>query len=181
MQMSNNGSEQIQIKYPAPSYVWWVYSRPAFARTLEITSLIAVLLVVSSFAGAIAYLAVFAWPSAVLFGIFCAVPFAAVTATRGWINAVRPCEVYDSVLLDLSKFKKGKSMPSRHVFSAFVIGTLALFVYLPLGISGLLLGVYIAVCRVLLFKHFVRDVLVGALIGVFSGAVGGIILNFNFL
>ena len=69
----------------------------------------------------------------------------------------------------IEKNKKGESMPSRHVFSAFIIGMAFLYIgEIPLGIIGLI----IAIVRVISGVHFPKDVIVGALVGILCGAVG---------
>ena len=68
--------------------------------------------------------------------------------------------------------KKGHSFPSRHVFSAFIIGTLWMILSPYVGAATLLFGAVIAISRVLLGIHFLRDVIVGAVIGVASGVIG---------
>ena len=100
-----------------------------------------------------------------------AVPFLAVSAVRFLINAPRPYELYD-FYEKKPKEKHGKSFPSRHVYSAFVIATLAFVYSIPLGVSLALIGVSLAAARVLLGIHFIRDVLCGALIGTVSGLIG---------
>ncbi len=99
------------------------------------------------------------------------VSFAAVTLVRRWINAPRP---YEALEIDpiIHKDTKGQSMPSRHVFSMFVIAVTYLWIQPWIGVILLLLGVVLAVLRVLGGVHFPRDVLVGALCGIGSGLVG---------
>ena len=104
-----------------------------------------------------------------------AVPFLAVSAVRFLINAPRPYELYD-FYEKKPKDKHGKSFPSRHVYSAFVIATLAFVYSSPLGVSLALIGVSLATARVLLGIHFIRDVVAGALIGIISGIFGIIII-----
>lgn len=99
------------------------------------------------------------------------VSFAAVTLVRRWINAPRP---YEALEIDpiIHKDTKGQSLPSRHVFSMFVIAVTYLWIQPWMGVILLLLGVVLAVLRVLGGVHFPRDVLVGALCGIGSGLVG---------
>lgn len=99
------------------------------------------------------------------------VSFAAVTLVRRWINAPRP---YEALEIDpiIHKDTKGQSLPSRHVFSMFVIAVTYLWIQPWMGVILLLLGVVLAVLRVLGGVHFPRDVLVGALCGLGSGLVG---------
>ena len=97
-----------------------------------------------------------------------AVPFVFVSIVRRLIRAPRPYELYD-FYENLPKDKSGSSFPSRHAFSAFVIGTLAMPHSIILGVCVLALGVILSVARVLLGIHFIRDILAGALVGAISG------------
>ena len=63
-------------------------------------------------------------------------------------------------------------MPSRHVFSAFVIGMAFLHMNIVLGIIILIIGCLMAVIRVIVGVHFPRDVIAGAVIGILSGIIG---------
>lgn len=102
-----------------------------------------------------------------------ALPFIAVSVSRVLIKAPRPEELISFEDCGLkAPGKKGKSFPSRHVFSAMLIGTLLLGDIVWLGAIVLLLGVVLAVSRVLRGIHFIRDVIAGALIGVAAGAIG---------
>ena len=97
--------------------------------------------------------------------------YVAVTVARHIINAKRPYEVYD--FYDVPpKDKKGHSFPSRHSYSAFVISVLSYLLGLPICIGVSILSVGVAVCRALSGMHFVRDVLVGALVGIAFGGAG---------
>ena len=107
--------------------------------------------------------------------IIMGVPFVLVTLLRRVIDLKRPYGVY-GFYEEPPKDKKGRSFPSRHAFSAFVIGTTAVFLYPLVGGVLLLFGILLSVCRVLLGIHFIRDVLCGALIGVASALIGVLIL-----
>ena len=100
-----------------------------------------------------------------------ALPFFAVSAVRMLIDAPRPYELYD-FYENKPKEKAGRSFPSRHVYSAFVIATLAFVYSIPLGVGLLLIGAALAAARVFLGIHFIRDVVCGALVGVASGLIG---------
>ena len=92
---------------------------------------------------------------------------------RRVINAWRPYQTYDldALITSAPHRKSGSSFPSRHVFSSFLIGMIA-FGYVPvLGVITLALGLVLAVSRVCLGIHFIRDVVCGALIGIVSGTV----------
>lgn len=102
------------------------------------------------------------------------VSFVLVSVVRSALNASRPYEVFSAQPI-IPKQTKGKSFPSRHVFSIFVIGMTFLQVGpliagVPvLGIVVLALGVLLAIVRVLAGVHFPRDVVVGAVVGILAG------------
>ena len=101
---------------------------------------------------------------------FAAVGYAAVTVFRALLDAPRPYELYGFYEIP-PKNKKGRSFPSRHAYSAFVIATLALYVH-PIAAAVLYaLGAAIALSRILLGIHFIRDILAGAILGVIAGAM----------
>lgn len=100
-----------------------------------------------------------------------AVPFLTVSIFRYLFNAPRPYELY-GFYKSLPKHKSGKSFPSRHVFSSFLIATLAFNYSIILGVLLAALSFVLACARVLLGIHFVRDCIAGALIGVISGIIG---------
>ena len=100
-----------------------------------------------------------------------AVGFVTVSAVRRLIDAPRPYELY-AFYEEKPKNKKGSSFPSRHVYSAFAIATLAFLISNPVAIILLALALVMSAIRVLLGIHFIRDVAAGALIGIITGAVG---------
>ncbi|MDZ7834435.1 MAG: phosphatase PAP2 family protein [Alkalibacterium sp.] len=99
------------------------------------------------------------------------ISFVLVSVFRNVVNAPRPYEVTGNTPL-IKKDTQGKSFPSRHVFSAFVIASTVYFISKPLGILLMVAGVMIAVCRVIGGVHFSRDVIAGAIIGILSGVLG---------
>lgn len=102
-----------------------------------------------------------------------AVSFVLVSLFRKAFNKPRPYEVF-GVPPVIPKETKGKSFPSRHTFSIFVIG-MAFLAACPLPWLGWLilgLGVCLACVRVLAGVHFPRDVVAGALTGIACGWIG---------
>ncbi len=102
------------------------------------------------------------------------VPFLFVSLFRHYFSAPRPYEIYDFAVLGIAppKEKCGHSFPSRHVFSAFLIGMLLFSASPILGGVVLFFGAALAACRVLLGIHFLRDCIAGAAIGLLSGGLG---------
>ncbi|MDO4458816.1 MAG: phosphatase PAP2 family protein [Clostridia bacterium] len=99
------------------------------------------------------------------------VPFVLVSVFRYIFNQPRPYEALDIVPL-IEKDTKGKSFPSRHVFSIFVIAMCWFKVSPVVGIFLFVGGVFMAVMRVIGGVHYPRDVIAGALIGIISGVIG---------
>lgn len=94
--------------------------------------------------------------------------FGLLTAVRARIDAPRPYEV---LVIDplIHKSTQGRSFPSRHVFSIFVIAMAWLAYLVPVGAILLVLGAGMAVFRVVAGVHWPRDVVVGALCGTAAG------------
>ncbi len=106
--------------------------------------------------------------------------FIGVTLFRKINNSKRPFEVYDFTPLykiynnpkKKHKIQFGKSFPSRHVFSCFIIAMAEFSIYPSLGANLFILGIWIAVFRVVMGVHFPKDVIAGALMGIILGFVG---------
>ncbi len=97
-----------------------------------------------------------------------AVSYVLLTIARGKLNAKRPYEVF-AYEPALPRHKEGKSFPSRHIFSAFVIG-ITLLRFWPVGGGAVLVcGAGLAIIRVAGGVHFVKDVVWGAVIGILCG------------
>lgn len=155
-----------------------VYSSAGLPTLLKTLCTGAVLLTAVSFVVFFTVNAMYDYIAGIKIILSILIPFIAVSVMRKLINAKRPYEVYslDRMNEEFRRAKRGESFPSRHVFSAFCIGTLIMQWSIILGASVVLLGVLIATIRVMLGIHFVRDAVVGAVIGVASGIVGILIL-----
>ena len=96
--------------------------------------------------------------------------FVGVTLLRVVINETRPYEKYGKP----SVFRKGtagKSFPSRHTASAFIIAMTFFYVSVPLGTAAMTVALLVAASRVLSGAHYLHDVLTGAAIGIVSGQI----------
>lgn len=156
-----------------------VYSRRGLAKFLTVLSEAATYLTVAAFGCFLGYTLVKNLALCLSVLAVTATPFVAVTLMRKIINAPRPYEVLDHGAIEHlnQKGRRGCAFPSRHVASAFIIGSAFCFILPPVGIAILALGVILGVCRVALGRHFIRDVVVGAVIGGISGTVGMLIVN----
>lgn len=99
------------------------------------------------------------------------ITFMAVTIFRKVVNVPRPYEKFDTPPV-LEKDTPGKSFPSRHVFSIFVIAMTIFYVYTGIGILLFAMGIALALLRVIGGVHEPKDVIAGALIGIVSGVIG---------
>ena len=104
-----------------------------------------------------------------------AISFVLVTVLRRIINAPRPYEKFEIPPV-IEKDTKGKSFPSRHVFSVFIIAVTIFYSHPGPGILIGLIGVAMAVIRVVGGVHEPRDVVAGAVIGILCGVVGYYVL-----
>ncbi len=104
----------------------------------------------------------------VSFIIIPALCFFCLTFFRKMINFPRPYEKFRISPL-IPKETQGKSFPSRHVFSMFLIAALWYLTWKPFGIFLFLSGAFLAVIRVIGGVHFIRDVIAGAFLGIFCG------------
>ena len=100
-----------------------------------------------------------------------AASFLIITGLRALINAERPYESTDAPNL-LDKQTKGKSFPSRHVASLFIIASSWLLVCEPVGMVLCIVGCAMAAIRVCCGVHYIRDVVAGAACAVAFAIVG---------
>lgn len=149
-----------------------IYDSPKKARCLKIIGSVCVYTVAAFFCLQLLYhLLAKEFITALIVAASSFVGYVSVTVSRRLINAKRPYEIYDFYEVK-PKDKSGEGFPSRHCYSAFSISTLAWLVH-PLAFVGMtIISVLIAVTRVLLGIHFVRDVVCGAVCGGIFGAIG---------
>ena len=100
-----------------------------------------------------------------------AVTFLLVTIFRKIFNAPRPYERFD-LPPAIEKETSGKSFPSRHVFSVFIIAMTVFYLNPGIGIALFLIGTALGVIRVIGGVHEPRDVIAGALFAILCGFIG---------
>ena len=112
-----------------------VYAHRGLVRAMRLVGAFAVLFTVAVFGHILAVSLIGSVKEGVKLLAVSAVPFILVSVMRRALNWQRPYQVYDlsSVGIERPKDKNGSSFPSRHVFSSFLIGVLALEFSLPLG------------------------------------------------
>ena len=99
------------------------------------------------------------------------ISFVLVSIFRRYYCAPRPYEVFQMSSV-IEKETPGKSFPSRHVFSVFVIAATMFHFYPAAGVLFGVAGVFLAVFRVLGGVHFPKDVIAGATMGIGCGLAG---------
>ncbi len=99
------------------------------------------------------------------------ISFILVSLFRKHFNAPRPYEVLNIQPI-IHKDTKGKSFPSRHVFSAFIIAMTLYYISIPIGVFLMFIGTIIATLRVVGGVHFPKDVIAGAIVGISCAIIG---------
>lgn len=99
--------------------------------------------------------------------------FIGLSIFRKKLNMPRPYEVYNFAPI-INKDTKGKSFPSRHVFSIFLIAVAyfyygGIFSYIAIFIA--IIGVFLSIIRVVGCVHFLKDVIAGALSAIIMGVI----------
>lgn len=110
------------------------------------------------------------WSELIKIVLVCGISFVLVSVFRYFFNAKRPYAMYEYEPV-VAKEKEGQSMPSRHVFSAFVIAMSFAYINWKFSIIFFVVAILIAIHRVLVGVHFIKDVVVGAIIGVAVGSI----------
>ena len=96
--------------------------------------------------------------------------FIAITLLRLIVNEQRPYERYGKPSV-FNKTTKGKSFPSRHTASAFIIAMAFMYESVPLGIAAMVISLLIEISRILSGAHYIHDVVAGMAFSVIAGYV----------
>lgn len=99
--------------------------------------------------------------------------FMLLSIFRYVVNRPRPYEAFEVPPI-IKKDTKGKSFPSRHVFSATIIAMTFLLVspWNWIGVVFLIVSLLLAVVRVVSGVHYISDVVAGIVVAVFAAVVG---------
>lgn len=98
------------------------------------------------------------------------VSFLGVSLFRKIYSAPRPYEVLDIKPL-IHKNTEGKSFPSRHVFSVFIIGMTYFYMNPGMGMAVFGVGILMGYVRVAGGVHFPKDVIAGMGMGILCGCM----------
>lgn len=103
--------------------------------------------------------------------------FIILSVFRYMVNRPRPYEKFDMPPV-IAKDTKGKSFPSRHVFSAMVIAMTFLLAspWSWLGVIFVVIAVLLAMVRVLSGVHYPSDVIAGAAFAVVAAVLGYVVM-----
>lgn len=146
-------------------------AHPALCRALRLGAQASVGAVYLLYGGLLAWLAWRGDPRLLRGAAVPAAVFLLGTALRAAIDRPRPYEAFGQPPL-FPKDTRGKSMPSRHSFSAAGIAVTAWYFCPPLGATAWALAVVIGGTRVLGGVHYPGDVLAGLAFGALAAAAG---------
>ncbi len=96
--------------------------------------------------------------------------FLFVSALRSLLNSKRPYEIYNIKPI-VKKETCGKSFPSRHTASVFIITMAFLSTNSWIGIICLIFGVLIGLSRIFYGVHFIRDVVSAVFLSITVGII----------
>lgn len=101
------------------------------------------------------------------------VSFVLLSVFRHVVNRPRPYEAFEVAPI-IKKDTKGKSFPSRHVFSATIIAMTFLLAspWHWIGIVFLVVSLLLAIVRVVSGVHYISDVVAGMAVAVLAAVVG---------
>lgn len=99
--------------------------------------------------------------------------FVFVTIFRNILNRKRPYDELQFVpFFENTTRGKGKSFPSRHSASAFIIAFSIMYINMYVGVAVLIIAFFIGVSRVIIGVHYPSDVIGALCISLFLGIIG---------
>lgn len=145
--------------------------RPGYLKVLAVFNRLMTVLMPLVYAGVLiaAFLAG-GWQRLLVYLVLPAAGFVLLSLARQRLNLPRPYETWPISPL-LTKDVSGRSMPSRHVFSAALVSMTVLTLSPWLGVLFLTLSACLALTRVLGGVHYPQDVLIGYACGVLVGSL----------
>lgn len=152
---------------------------PKLAKSVHRTNQILTFLVAGLYAGLLFFLCV-QHPDLLYKTIL--VPlggFFGVSVLRVIVNRKRPYEVF-GISPIIPKDTKGKSFPSRHVYSATILAVTFLAqgetCFVGIGVGMMIAAFVIATLRVISGVHYVSDVIAGFILALLTGWLGFVVI-----
>ncbi|NME83810.1 phosphatase PAP2 family protein [Clostridium sp. SM-530-WT-3G] len=155
----------------------FIYITDSIRKSKTITSLVKIcskflpLLVVAIYFVSFVYLAINRDPKIILFTLVPAINFIFISLFRSYKNNTRPYDIYKFTPIISFQPGKGKSFPSRHTASAFIIAMACLYINTYLGLFMFVLAFIIGISRVICGVHFPKDVVSGMIISILFGYI----------
>lgn len=155
----------------------FIYITDFFRKSKIRTSLIKIfskflpLLIVIIYVLSIFYLAAKKDSRIVLFILVPALDFIFISVFRNYKNKPRPYDIYNFIPLVKFEPGKGKSFPSRHTASAFIIAMACFYLNTYLGLFTFTIAFLIGASRIISGVHFPKDVISGMLISILFGYI----------
>lgn len=109
----------------------------------------------------------------ILFLLIPATNFIFITFLRKILNRPRPYDVFNHIPLVKYTSGKGKSFPSRHTSSAFIIAISYFYInYVYLGLFMLIVAIIIGLSRIIAGVHFPKDIIAAIVISIIWAFIG---------
>ncbi|VYT79307.1 phosphatase PAP2 family protein [Clostridium butyricum] len=109
----------------------------------------------------------------ILFLLIPATNFIFITFLRKILNRPRPYDVFNHIPLVKYTPGKGKSFPSRHTSSAFIIAISYFYInYVYLGLFMLIVAIIIGLSRIIAGVHFPKDIIAAIIISIIWAFIG---------
>lgn len=150
-------------------------ARPRACRALSVLDRGLVYLIAAVYLGTLVWLGVHQDARVVRATLVPAATFIVVTVMRAVVNEPRPYETYSIDPL-INKDTHGKSFPSRHLASAVIIACALFWLSPAVGTGAFVACAVVAYCRIVGGVHYPRDIVAAALIALFCGALGFVVL-----
>ncbi len=150
------------MKFPYAACVKTIESRPTVKKIIILSAKLLPIAVIFLYIGTALFLL---FSGSRKLGLFLAVPafcFMIVTIFRNVFNRIRPYDAIGYSPLIPKKSGAGKSFPSRHTASAWVIACACCYLSPCYGAGMLLVAGFVGASRVLAGVHYLSDVLAGA-------------------
>ncbi len=147
----------------------YMCSHPDFLRRILLLDKLITIISLISYPVCLIY--IFLTNHALIFRVFLVpfISFLMVSVVRKYLPFKRPHELYNIKPLTGNP-KEGRAFPSRHTFSVFMLAETYLFAISdPIAAVFYIMGIAMALCRVLLGAHEIKDVTAACIVALLCG------------